>query len=154
MVFLIFQLGQDRYVIETSRVAEVLPCVKLKAIPQAAAGVAGVFNYHGAPVPVVDLSALALQRPARDSLTTRLLLVHYPTSDNRQRLLGLLAEQAIETVRLDKSAFQEPGVSSSGARYLGLVATDARGILQWVTLDKLLPAEVREHLWRQADETA
>ncbi len=40
----------------------------IKQIPQAPPGVAGVFNYRGAPVPVIDLSELALGRPARAPL--------------------------------------------------------------------------------------
>jgi len=50
MLFLLFQLGQDRYALEASRVIEVLPLVSLKRIPQAPRGVAGLFNYRGRPV--------------------------------------------------------------------------------------------------------
>ncbi len=35
MLFLLFQLGKDRYVLEAARVIEVLPLMDLKQIPEA-----------------------------------------------------------------------------------------------------------------------
>ena len=40
MLFLLFQLGNDRYVLEASRVVEVVPLLALKQLPQAPEGVA------------------------------------------------------------------------------------------------------------------
>ena len=65
MLFLVFQLGKDRYAIEAHQVIEVLHLVNVKQIPQAPAGVAGVFDYHGASVPLIDLAELALGKPSR-----------------------------------------------------------------------------------------
>ena len=102
MVYLLIQIGKDRYALEAAALVVVLPRVRLKQIPQAVAGVVGVFNYHGQPVPVVDLSAMALGVPSEESLSTRLLLVHYRRPDGPERLLGVLAEKAIDTARYKK----------------------------------------------------
>ena len=150
MIFLLFQIDDDRYAIEIGRVVQVLPRVKLKAIPQSGASVAGVFSYHGSPVPVVDLNAMALGRAARESLSTRLVVVRYPDANGEQRLLGLLAEMATETARFKPEDFQQPGISAAGAPYLGPVVSDARGLIQWVKIEQLLSEEVRERLWQQA----
>ena len=99
MTFLLFQLGKDRYALEARRVAEVLPPVALKKIPAAAPGIAGVLNYHGSPVPVVDLGAMALGQPARARLSTRILLVRYAAGTGPEQFLGLLAEQATELLQ-------------------------------------------------------
>ncbi len=64
MLFILFQLGSDRYALPAGQVAEVLPLVALKALLGAPAGVAGLIDYRGTAVPVIDLSALALGRPA------------------------------------------------------------------------------------------
>ena len=64
MLFLIFELGADRYALQAAHIAEVLPVVRIKRVPHAPPGVIGVFDYHGAPVPVIDLSELTLGRPA------------------------------------------------------------------------------------------
>lgn len=154
MTFLLFQIGADRYALEIRRIAEALPRVKLKAIPRAAAGIAGVFDYHGQPTPVVDLTALALGRPARNRLSTRLLVVSCTAADGTSRPLGLLAEQATVMARFEPKDFQEPGVSAPGTPYLGPVVNDAHGLIQLVEVEKLLPPTVREQLWRQAEAVA
>ena len=91
MLFITFQLGDNRYAFDATQIEEILPLVAIKAIPQAPAGVAGVVNYRGAPVPVVDLSELTLSRPAQRRLSTRIIVVHYANDNGDKRLLGLIA---------------------------------------------------------------
>jgi chemotaxis-related protein WspB len=147
MLFILFQLGDDHYALDAAQVAEVLPLVQLKKIPRAAPGVAGVFTYRGLPVPVLDLSELALGRPAEVRLSTRLLLVHYPDGWGQRRLLGLIAEKATETMRREPAEFANAGVNADGAPFLGPVVTDARGIVQWVQVERLLSSPVRAALF-------
>ncbi len=154
MLFLLFQLGGDCYALDAAQVAEVLPLVRMKKIPRAPAGVAGVFTYRGAPVPAIDLSQLALGRPARPRLSTRVLLVNYPDATGAHRRLGLIAEHATETLRREPTDFVASGVKADGAPYLGPVVHDARGLIQWIEVDKLLPASVRAALFQQAAEAS
>ncbi len=149
MLFLVFELARDRYVLDVSQVAEVLPLVAITQIPLAPPGVAGILNYHGAPVPVIDVSQLTLGRPAERRLSTRIVLVHYPDAEGRTRLLGLIAEKATQTMRREETDFVASGVTSEGASYLGPVAPDARGLLQWLDARTLLPASVRDVLFRE-----
>ena len=149
MLFLQFQLDQDRYLVDSSQVVEVLPLLSIKQIPQAPVGVAGAFNYRGKPVPVIDLSELALGRKARLQMSTRLIIVHYPDGKGTLHLLGLIAEKATEAVRLDPADFTDSGVTSDGASYLGPVATDPNGLVQWIAVTKLLPSAVRDALFQQ-----
>lgn len=152
MLFLYFQLGNDRYALDCSQVIEVVPLLGIKRIPQAPAAVAGAFNYRSKPVPVIDLSVLALGRPARHHMSTRIVIVIYPGADSAQHLLGLIAEKATQTLRRDPADFTESGVVNDDAPYLGPVATDANGLLQWIDVKKLLPASVRDVLFKQALE--
>ena len=150
MMFLLFHLGQDRYVIEASRVIEVLPLVDLKRIPEAPQGVAGLFNYRGQPVPAVDLSELTLGRPAADCLSTRLIVVGYPDESGRRHPLGLIAERATEIIRREVAQFIEPGLNVGGPSYLGPVLMDGQGVIQWVHEGRLLPDRVRDLLLSEA----
>lgn len=149
MLFLLFQLGNDRYALEAGQVAEVLPLVNLKQIPQAPPAVAGVFDFRGEPVPVVDLSQMALGRPARSRLSTRIIVAHYPDGHGDRRLLGLIAERVTETMRRDSRDFLVSGVDLDAAPYLGPLATDARGLIQRVDVDRLLTPAVRDLLFQQ-----
>lgn len=148
MLLLVFQLGDDRYALDIKQVAEVLPLVEITRVPQAPAGVAGVFIYRGAPVPAIDLSQLTMGRPAHSRLNTRIVLVRYPDDSGGTHLLGLIAEKATETVRRDRTDFVASGITDDRAAYLGPVAMDARGLMQWVDLRKLLPTSVRDALFK------
>ena len=149
MLFLVFQLGRDRYALDATRIVEVLPLVDLKKIPQSPPGVAGVFNYRGTPVPVIDLSQLTLGHPARSCLSTRILLVHDTNGWGEVRMLGLIAEHVTETVQRDPAEFVPSGISTGAAPYLGPVATDARGLMQRIDMDTLLPVSVKDALFNQ-----
>ena len=93
MLFLTFRLGQDRYALDAGQIEAILPLVAIKQLPGAPAGVAGAIGYRGRPVPLIDLSLLALGRPAEPLLSTRIILLRYPVAAEERRLLGLLAER-------------------------------------------------------------
>src|SRR5271156_5690033 len=81
MLFLLFDLDGDRYALDAAGIAEVLALAPTKSIPGAPPWVAGMFERHGEPVPVIDVSQLALGRPARQFRSTRLVLVRYSPDD-------------------------------------------------------------------------
>jgi chemotaxis-related protein WspB len=106
--------------------------------------VAGVFAYRGAVVPVIDLSALTFGEPAQARTSTRLVLVNYrPDESTEARLLGLILEQATDTLRCNPADFQPYGLDNRQAPYLGPVREDAQGLLQWVRVADLLDDRVR-----------
>ena len=149
MLFLLFELGNDRYALDVRQIAEVLPLVGVKQIPLAPEAVNGLFNYRGAPVPVIDLSQLTLGRPAARRLSTRIVLVHYPDETGDTHLLGLIAERATQTVRHEPSDFVASGVTSAGPPYLGPVVTDERGLLQWIDVRTWVLASFRDLLFKE-----
>lgn len=150
MLFLLFELGEDRYALDAGQVVEVLPFVRVKHIPRAPAGVAGVFIYRGVAVPVVDLSELTLGQPATTQLSTRLVLVHYPDAKGHNHLLGLIAERATDTLRRESADFVTSGIASDDTTYLGPVTTDRRGIIQRIDVTTLLPPTVRDLLFTES----
>lgn len=148
MVFLLFQLGPDRYALDVRQVAEVLPLLALKRIAHAPGGVVGVFDYRGTPVPVIDLALLTLGRPAEESLSTRVVVVSYAGSDGVPHLLGLIAEKATQTLQRAAEDFAPTGVTTETAPWLGPVCADAGGMVQWVEVSRLLPDAVRAALFQ------
>lgn len=149
MLFLKFRIGSESYALDAAQIAEVLPLVQIARVPQAPIGVAGLINYRGKFVPVVDLSELMFGEPARPHISTRLLLVRYG-----EHLLGLIAEQATETMRREAASFAESGIASDAAPYLGPVTQDGSQLIRRIELQKLLPAAVSSVLFRQAEESA
>ena len=149
MLFLLFELGNDRYALDVRQVAEVLPLLGVKQIPRAPEAITGLFNFRGAPVPLIDLSQLTLGRPAARRLSTRIVLVNYSDETGRTHLLGLIAERATQTARYEPSDFVASGVTGAGTPYLGPVATDAHGLLQWIDVRTLLPPAFRDLLFKE-----
>lgn len=154
MLFIVFQLGSDRYALPAREVAEVLPLVTLKEIPGAARGIAGLIDYRGEAVPVIDLSALALGRRAARRVSTRLLMVKYPLPGGGTRLLGVIAERATGTIARQPADFQATGVANESARYLGPVAPDPSGLIQRIEINALLTDELRTALFAAETEGA
>ncbi|HGY9626208.1 chemotaxis protein CheW [Pseudomonas juntendi] len=142
-LYLQFRIGDQRFALDVHEVIEVLPRRTLKPIAQAPAWVAGILAHRGALVPVVDLSALSFGRPAPMRTSTRLVLVHY----RGDQQLGLVLEQATDTLRCRPDEFQPYGLDNTDAPYLGPVRQDAGGLLQRIEVDDLLPDDVRRLLF-------
>ncbi|WP_194789329.1 chemotaxis protein CheW [Pseudomonas sp. UFMG81] len=147
-LYLQFRIAAQRFALDVREVIEVLPRRPLKPIAQAPAWVAGVLAHRGTLVPVIDVSALSFGVAAASRGSTRLVLVHYRGDPLRPQLqLGLLLEQATDTLRCRPEEFQPYGLDNAEAPYLGPVRQDAQGMLQRIRVDDLLPSAVRELLY-------
>ena len=153
MLFLLFHVDHDAYALEASAIEAVLPLVHAKRVPQAPAAVAGVIDYHGSAVPLVDVTALLLGRSSELRMSTRIVLVKYQGGELGGRLLGLLVERATDTFSCEPSAFSSTGLTLPDAPYLGPVTSGPRGLVQWVTPDALLTPTVATLLYQQPAST-
>ena len=150
MLFLMFELAGNRYAVDVAQVAEVLPLLRVKPVPQSPPGVAGLITYRGVPVPVVDLSEVMLGRPASARLSTRLIVVHYSDARDSTRLLGLIAEKVTDTMRRDAADFSASSIGDGTTVCSGQMCTDDRGVIQWLDVNTLLPLGVRSTLFAGA----
>ncbi|EIK97780.1 CheW protein [Pseudomonas sp. M47T1] len=147
-LFLIFQVGAERFALAATDIGEVLPCVPLKPVAQAPAWVVGIFAHRGRVVPVIDVGQLMFGTPAPQRTSTRLVLVHYRSDPARPDLrLGLILEHATHTLRCNPDDFRPSEVSNRTTPYLGPVREDEQGLLQWVGVQDLLDERVRELLF-------
>jgi chemotaxis-related protein WspB len=154
-LFLLFRSGGARYGLEAGEVAEVLALRRLQPIAQAPAWVAGIFSHRGKLVPVLDLGALMAGQPAATRTSTRLVLVHYRRGgEGPAHLLGLIVERATETLRCAPTEFRDYGLDNQGAPYLGPVYQGPQGLVQWVRVQDLLPAETQALLFPASPGTA
>ena len=83
MLFLMFHAGDDRYAIDASQAIEVLPLLQWKRVPHSRPGLAGMFNYHGAPVALIDLTELITNKPSRAWMNTRIIVIRRKGSGER-----------------------------------------------------------------------
>jgi chemotaxis-related protein WspB len=136
MLILLFRAGNDLYAIESFYVIEVIPQVTLRNVYHVPDYVAGLFNYRGKIVPVIDLCHLIQGHPSCSHLSTRIMMVSHPRKDGSLQYLGLMAEQVTET--LNKPDIElVSGIHAEEAPYLGNMFVDERGMIQQIRLEQL-----------------
>lgn len=140
MLLLLFSLGAQTYTIRCDRVREIVPMVDMKKAGNAPDFFAGMFNYRGTIVPVLDLRRLIQGVPCEMRLSTRIILIDYPTKEGTPFLLGLMAERVTEAVRRPDKDLLRTGVHLEKAPYLGNVVMEEKQMIQVIDLDRL-PAE-------------
>lgn len=142
MLLLLFNIGDGRYALTAEQIMEIVPLVKVKEVPLAPDYVAGLMDYHGRPVPVIDLCRLLVRKPCETMLSSRIILVHYPTTGGRTSTLGLIAGQVTEAIKSDHSEIPPSGVLMDEALYQHHGAEAARDkMVQWFDLKKMLPEQ-------------
>ncbi|PPC75616.1 chemotaxis protein CheW [Pokkaliibacter plantistimulans] len=155
-LFLLFQLGDERYACDVASVVEVLSVPALRPLAGMPDWVAGIFVHDDQVVPVLDLCALTLGRPARRQTSTRLLLSRYgregqqgsaAVAQNSAPLFGVLVERATATLRCGVHEFSQHGLEQREKDYLGPVRRDERGLVQRVSIQRLLTEEVHSLLF-------
>jgi chemotaxis-related protein WspB len=166
MLLLIFRAGGNSYAVDAGRVVEVVPRVNLRRLPHAPDFIAGLFDYRGTVVPVIDLGIRLGSDRCCDRLSTRIILVNSRPGDHNHRevdgdpatwdleqeprsvrttpqdhrpwLLGLIAEQVSDV----KSVNQEQVISASmqlpQAPYLGAIVDIDHQMVQLMATEKIL----------------
>jgi chemotaxis-related protein WspB len=149
MVLLVFQSGEERLSLDVSRVIEVMPVVNMKKAPHTPEYIAGLLNYRGTIVPVVDLSELLSGNHHAPLLSTRIILVDYTGTDGNHHTLGLMAERVTETVSASEKDMQSSGIESETAGYLGPIIIDERGMIRLVEVNRILPESLQKILFQE-----
>jgi len=147
MLLLLFELGESRYALATDQIVEVVPLVRFKRIPRAPEYVAGLMNYRGSPIPVIDLGLLAEGRPCAPRLSTRVILVNFPAEDKKERLLGLIAERVTETTQGEQARILSSGILMDEDLYRRDGEADREQMIQWLDLKRMIPEEAASLLF-------
>lgn len=133
--------------LDARNVMQVVPYPTCTPMPHAPAYVAGLVTWRGHTVPVIDLCTLLQGTPARPLLSTRLLIIGYPTPGGNSQPLGLLVEKAVEAVVHDENRSEPQKVTIPDAPYLDGTAEHGGRLIQRLTVEELLPASVRQLLF-------
>ena len=150
MLYLIFHLGDSACALRAVDIQEVIHPLHLSPVAGAPRSLAGRCNFRGRSVPVVDLCELAIGRPTRPRLSTRIIMAFYPNASNQRGVLGLRAERVDTLRRLEESDFVRSGISPRDTPFLGDIAFVDGKPVQRLTLDNLLPQELAESLFQTA----
>ena len=146
MLILLFYAGNDLYAIDSSYIVEVIPRVSLRKVQHVPEYVAGLFNYRGVVLPVIDLCHLIQGIPSRSYLSTRITIVKYPRQNESVQYLGLMAERVTETLSISNKDIRDSSIRVEEAPYLSGTIVDEKRIIQCVELERLFSDERHTYL--------
>lgn len=147
MLFILFRLGKEQYALEAARVIEVIPRLPLRPQSGTPDFIAGLFNFRGKVVPVLDLGTLTLGVPCPEQLSTRIILIDYTLKSGVKRVLGLIGEAVTDAVKMEPHEFVT--VATGQAPHLGKIALDDGSMVQCIVPECLLPTEVESLLFEE-----
>lgn len=150
MLLLTFTVAGEPYALDVGAVVELVPRVPLRAVPHAPAYLAGLLEYRGEVVPVVDMGVLLGSGPSGERLSTRIILVAAargkaarddasdPAAIATARRAGLIAEHVIDLVEVAPEQVTPAPVRLDRAPYLNAIARTDRGFMPVVGVEALL----------------
>lgn len=140
MQLLTFTAGGQTYAIEAGSVVEVLPAVPVRPLPALPDYLLGVVAYRGGMIPVVDVPRRLAGEPARQRLSTRLVVVDVSGGGGTASRLGLVVENMVATLRADDAETVFPTMHLENAPYLGKILRLRGQAIQMLLVEQLLPA--------------
>lgn len=134
MKYVQFEIAGDHFVVPVDRVEEVTPLVKVHELGKGPGPVAGLMDYRGNKVPVLDLSLLIRGKASRRAMSSRIIVVR---CDGKlfNGLAGLLAENVLDLVAIAEEEFASTGVDSPDTPFLGGVASVNGDLTQLLLID-------------------
>jgi len=146
MLFLFFETSAGRYALDSQNIVEIIPLVRIKKMPAVPLFVAGIINFRGEPVPVIDLCALASGVPCKPLYSTRIILVHYPLAD-QVKIVGLIAERATDVAKGSKTGRAAGILIRDDATRLRADKTDNEEMVQWFDIPRMIPEDIVRSLF-------
>lgn len=137
MQYVKFNLDEFRYMLSTSDVVEIIPFVRLTAVPNLPGYLIGLCNYRGKSVPVIDLCSLYIQKSCCKKLSTRIIVIEAIENNSETKLIGLMVEKATEIIKVDEDSFMDSGVYGDDMPQTGPVIADKAGLIS-----RILPDEI------------
>ncbi len=124
-----FRLEQQVYALPIEPIRQIIEMITVTAVPQVKKSIEGVINFHGLPVPVINLRRQLSLPPIALQLHTPIILV---TLSNR--LVGLIVDEVLEVLNLPQSQVIHPemilpnGVGEASALH-GLIQMEGKTVL-------------------------
>jgi chemotaxis-related protein WspB len=147
MLMLLLQINNQRYAISSQKIVEVIPLVNLTKLTHTPEYFAGVFNYRGRIIPVIDLCQLVGGQVCCEHLSTRIILVNHwdmdATAESEPHIMGLMAPRVIETLPVSDIDLVDVDIQIDKPPYLGKMIIDEQGMIQCLHVEYLL-SEVQQ----------
>ncbi|MDD5482504.1 MAG: chemotaxis protein CheW [Kiritimatiellae bacterium] len=146
MLYLTFKAGENEYALDAARVLQVVPGVPLRPVPDAPDHIAGLLNFRGSPVIVVDLVKLIARIKCRRLFSARIIITDCARAGGGQAtLLGLLAEDITTLMKREPADLMENALNTAETSCLGQMFRDDERLIQIIKIERLVTGEL-EHM--------
>lgn len=107
MLHLLFSVGNDNFVIDTTYIKEIIPHLETKPVDGSPSFLLGIQNIRQEPIPIIDFAKLITKKFCENSYFTRIMLVTNPDKKSPLQKIGLLGEKVRETLKLAPSLLEK-----------------------------------------------
>jgi len=146
MLLLLFETNDGRYALDSQYIIEIIPLIRAKRIPAAPGYVAGMINYHGVPVPVLDLCVLEGGEACRPFYSTRIILLCYPL-DGEEKVVGLIAERATDVIKCSDTDIRSSGILVDKNSSLQINESGQEELVQLFDMSRMIPEDIVRELF-------
>ncbi len=144
MMLLMLKVSDNRYGINVVEIVEVVPHVLLQKLPKSPVIIAGLLNYRGHIVPIIDGSRLMGDRSVKKCLSSRIIIIK--SEKMRSSCIGFLAENVTETLKVDDSQFTDASIGEGEKSVVDKVILDENGMIQHINVTRLIPNELKSFM--------
>lgn len=134
---LLFYVGNEQYALDCDYIIEIFPKVKLKKLSHLPDYVAGLMNYAGTPVPVIDVAQLIENHPSSSAMHTRIVLLNQSPREDETNMLALICEKVTATIDVEKSQFIDSGIKVKELPFLGGIYSHGEKSIQYFNVKEL-----------------
>lgn len=106
--------------------SEIVPKIPLKKVLDSPKYLAGLMNYGGISVPVIDFSLFLGEKPCKNRMHTRIML--FTPSKDSQDAFGLMAEKITETRNIDSNLFIQNNLETTPDFFDGILNSGTESI--------------------------
>jgi len=138
-----FSAAGQLFVIESTQIVEIIPLVELTQVPSTANYIAGIFNYRGDLIPVIDISFLLFQKPAKELICTRIIITETEHHENKY-YTAIIAEKVNQTITACKADMKQHNLANNDSPYIRNVFKYNNENIQLIDINKLVPARMTE----------
>jgi chemotaxis-related protein WspB len=154
MQYVKYNLDEFRFVLPVSDVVEIIPYVKLSKLPNLPDYFAGLCQYRGSSITVIDLCALIIKKPCHKKLSTRIIVVEVTENSTSNKLIGLMVEKATEIVKEEEDNFMDAGIYGDDLPHVGQVLADSFGVISRIFPEDIFSQIDNKILFQAAKITA
>ncbi|MBF0620769.1 MAG: chemotaxis protein CheW [Magnetococcales bacterium] len=105
--YLTFQLSDEVFAVDISKVREVLEYTSVTTVPRTPAFMCGVINLRGSVVPVVDMRLKFSMEETEKTVNTCIIIVEI-VQDDEVAVMGALADSVREVMELEPNQIEPP----------------------------------------------